>query len=201
MNQNYNSKEKKISQEQVIMKFFENNPNRDIHHPEVVDWATNFYENKYNTKFRDPDRAIRKLHQSGKLIKISKGIYSYNPELVKNNKISDFTAKQKAEIFKRDDYKCVKCGMGKREGEELHVDHVKPRDKGGLSTNENGQTLCAKHNFLKKNLGMTETGKKMFLRILESSKENNEIELQKFCEDVLAQYEKHNMNGHIVWKK
>lgn len=69
------------------------------------------------------------------------------------------------------------------------------------ATLENGQTLCAKHNFLKKNLKQTETGKKMFLRMLESAKNEGEKELIDFLEDVLKVYEKHNINGHIAWKR
>ena len=91
--------------------------------------------------------------------------------------------------------------MGKKEGVELHIDHIKPKDLGGRATLENGQTLCAKHNFLKKNLKQTETGKKMFIRMLEAAKNANQKELIDFLEDVLKVYEKHNMNGHITWKK
>ncbi|WP_283249679.1 hypothetical protein [Helicobacter turcicus] len=41
----------------------------------------------------------------------------------------------------------------------------------------------------------------MFLRMLESAKNTNEKELIAFLEEVLEVYEKHNINGHIVWKK
>ncbi len=41
----------------------------------------------------------------------------------------------------------------------------------------------------------------MFLRMLETAKNANEKELIDFLEDVLEVYEKHNINGHIVWKK
>lgn len=54
---------------------------------------------------------------------------------------------------------------------------------------------------MKKNLKQTETGKKMFIRMLDTAKEQNDTELISFLEDVLEVYEKHNMNGHIVWKK
>ena len=47
-----------------------------------------------------------------------------------------------------------------QDGVELQVDHIKPKDKGGKATFENGQTLCATHNFRKKNYRQTETGKK-----------------------------------------
>lgn len=91
--------------------------------------------------------------------------------------------------------------MGLKEGVELHVDHIKPKDFGGKAVIENGQTLCSRHNFLKKNLKQTETGKKMFIKMLESVNHTNDTELKAFLEDVLKVYEKHNINGHIVWKK
>lgn len=41
----------------------------------------------------------------------------------------------------------------------------------------------------------------MFIKMLESVKHTNDTELKKFLEEVLEVYEKHNINGHIVWKK
>jgi len=52
--------------------------------------------------------------------------------------------------MERDEYKCVICGKGIKDGVEIHIDHIKPKDFGGKATIENGQTLCAQHNFLKK---------------------------------------------------
>lgn len=103
--------------------------------------------------------------------------------------------------MKRDGYKCVICGRGYREGVELHVDHIKPKYLGGKSTIENGQTLCAQHNFIKKTLKQTETGKKMFIRLYELAKSEGNEELRKFCADVLETYEKYNINSHIIWKR
>ncbi len=103
--------------------------------------------------------------------------------------------------MKRDGYKCTICGNGKKEGVELHVDHIKPKELGGKATLANGQTLCAKRNFIKKNLKQTETGKKMFIRLYELAKEKNNIELKKFCCDVLKTYDRHGINGHIIWDK
>lgn len=66
---------------------------------------------------------------------------------------------------------------------------------------ENYQTLCAQHNFIKKTLKQTETGKKMFVRLYELVKSEKNEKLTKFCADVLKTYEKHDINGHIGWKK
>lgn len=192
---------KYITQLDLLMEFYRKNPGRDISHPEIVDWATSEWEERTGKVFRDPDRGIRLLHQHGYLIKVKKGVYRYNPAEAQQRELENFSVAQKAEILKRDDYKCVMCGRGKKEGVDLHVDHIKPRDVGGKATVENGQTLCAQHNFIKKNLKQTEAGKKMFIRLYElAKKENNEM-LQDFCTQILQTYEDHDINGHIEWKK
>ncbi|WP_297814221.1 HNH endonuclease [uncultured Helicobacter sp.] len=194
--------EKQGSQLDLIMEFFKANPKRDIPHPEVVDWVVKEWQKRTGKVFRDPDRGIRSLHQRGYLQKIAKGVYRYDSDFVAlREDLEDFAPALKKQILERDNYQCVICGIGKQEGAELHIDHIKPKDLGGKATLENGQTLCSKHNFLKKNLKQTETGKKMFLRMLETAKNANEKELIDFLEDVLEVYEKHNINGHIVWKK
>lgn len=194
-------KDNNLVQSDLLVEFFKKNPNRDIKHPEVVDWVFNTYKKRTGKIFRDPDRAIRKLSQSGFLIKIAKGIYRYDPSKAYKRELKDFTQAQKEIILKRDGYRCVECGKGKKDGVELHVDHIKPKDFGGEAIIENGQTLCSQHNFMKKNLNQTETGKKMFIRLYELVKKEKNEKLIQFCSDVLEVYEKHDINGHIVWKK
>lgn len=188
-------------QKELIIEFFKKNPNRDIEHPEVVDWVVATYKKRTGKVFRDPDRAIRQLAQSGFLIKIAKGVYKYDPDKAYKRELEDFTAAQKEAILKRDGYKCVICGRGKKDGVDLHIDHIKPKDFGGEATIENGQTLCSQHNFIKKNLKQTETGKKMFIRLYDLAKSENNKELMKFCADILETYEKYDINGHIIWKR
>jgi len=188
-------------QKDLVIEFFRKNPNRAIRHPEVVDWVVATYKKRTGNIFRDPDRAIRHLSQSGFLIKIAKGIYQYDPEKAYTRELEDFTAAQKKVILKRDSYKCVICGRGKKDGVELHVDHIKPKDFGGEATVENGQTLCSQHNFIKKNLKQTETGKKMFIRLYELARKEKNVELVRFCADVLETYERYGINGHITWHK
>lgn len=190
-----------ITQAQIIMEYFENNPNKDIPHPEIVDWATEEYKKRTGSVFRDPDRQIRQLHQKGFLIKVNKGVYRYDPKFVKEKNLEDFSPALKEQIFKRDNYKCVICGRGRKEGVEIHVDHIKPKDLGGKATLENGQTLCSQHNFLKKNFRQTETGKRLFIRLYELAKNENNKSLLKFCTEILEVFEKNGINGHIIWKR
>ena len=50
-------------------------------------------------------------------------------------------------ILKRDSFRCVICGQSASDGIVLHIDHIKPIAKGGLTTPENLQTLCSECNF------------------------------------------------------
>jgi len=191
----------KTTQDAIIMEYFKKHPNRDIPHPEIVDWVTEKYKKLTGLVFRDPDRQIRKLHQGGYLIKVQKGVYRYDPSIVQKRELEDFTPEQKKQILERDGFKCVICGKGVNDGVELQIDHIKPKDLDGKAIIENGQTLCAQHNFIKKNLKQTETGKKMFIRLYELSKIEKNQELIDFCTEILKVYEHFNINGHIIWKK
>ena len=195
------NKDKSTTQISLLMEYYKKNPNRDIPHPEIVDWATKEWKKRMGEVFRDPDRGIRKLYQDGYLIKVKKGIYKYSPENVNKKNLEDFSASQKAAILRRDGSRCVLCGRGEKEGADLHVDHIKPKDLGGKAEIDNGQILCSQHNFLKKNLKQTETGKKMFIRLYKLAKSKKNKELQDFCKDVLQAYEDHDINGHIDWDK
>jgi len=194
-------KKEELSQMALIMEYFKKHPGKEIPHPEIVDWVVSEFKKRTDKVFRDPDRGIRKLSQDGQLIKIKKGIYKYDPDFVNNKELEEFTPKQKEEIFKRDNYRCVICGRGKADGVEIQADHIKPKELGGKAETENGQTLCAQHNFQKKYYKQTETGKRMFIRLYELAKKNSDKELTAFCEQVLKVYEKNNINGHIIWKK
>lgn len=189
-----------MSQQDLMFSYYRARPGQAIRHADAVDWATEEWAKQTGKVFRDPDRAIRKLHQDGKLQKLGKGLYSYDPELEVSRMLEDFSPGNRQQILKRDGYKCVVCGASEAEGVELHVDHIKPKDKGGRATIENGQTLCAMHNFRKRNLGQTETGKKMFIRLYEVARNTGDGQLCAFIRDVLLTYEKHNVNGHIVWR-
>ena len=190
---------RRTSQMELIFSYYRDHPRESIPHAEVVDWATSEWNRQTGKVFRDPDRSIRKLHQEGRLQKIAKGVYCYDPDLETDIELEDFTAAQRAAILERDGHRCVICGLGVGSGRELHVDHIKPKDKGGRATIENGQTLCSEHNMRKKNYGQTETGKKMFIRLLDLAREEHDAKLCEFIQDVLLTYERHGINGHIEW--
>lgn len=195
------TKSSPVSQMKLVMDFFKKNPNRNIEHPEIVDWATEEYRKRTGKIFRDPDRQIRSLHQRGFLQKIKNGVYRYDPQYAEKRELEDFTPALKKRILERDNYRCVFDGKGIKEGVTLHIDHIKPKELGGKATLENGQTICGQHNNLKKIFRQTETGKKAFIRLYELAKLEDNKELIKFCSEILEVFERNNINSHIVWKR
>lgn len=59
------------------------------------------------------------------------------------------------EIFKNDEYKCVECGST----DNLSIDHIIPRSKGGTNKKENLRTLCIKCNSKKRDKIIPSMGK------------------------------------------
>jgi len=187
--------EKSISE--LVLEYFKTHPNKDLRHGPVVDWVEKQYVKLTGSKPRDPWRAIRKLSQEGKLIKVSKGIYRYDPSYMREVKLWDFPPKVKEEIFKRDNYRCVVCNRGREDRVEICADHKMPKDKGGSNTLDNGQTLCAEHNLLKKNYSQTEAGKRYFIKIYEDAVNIGDERMIEFCKQVFDAYNKHSINTHI----
>lgn len=58
------------------------------------------------------------------------------------------TSKLRESIKQRDNYTCQKCGLSTKDEKNLllEIDHIIPISKGGMSTEENLQTLCWKCN-------------------------------------------------------
>ncbi len=181
----------------LVMQYFKKHPNKDLHHGPVVDWVEKQYLKLYGRKPRDTWRQIRKFHQEGKLIKVKKGVYRYDPTYVKEVKLWEFSEKDKEEIFKRDNYKCVLCGRGKKDGIEICADHRIPKDKGGTNTVENGETLCMEHNLMKKNYSQTEAGKNYFIKIYRQAVACCDKRMIAFCKCVFECYDEYKINGHI----
>ncbi len=181
----------------LIMEYFQKHPKQDLKHGPVVDWVEEQYFKLYGKKPRDPWRQIRKFHQEGILIKVRKGVYRYDPNLINEVELFDFSPDIKEAMFKRDGYKCVFCGRGIKDGVELCADHILPKDKGGDNSIDNGQTLCMECNLRKKNLTQTEFGKKSFVRMYKNAVVAGDEKIINFCKCLFDCYDFHEVNGHI----
>lgn len=180
-----------------MIEYFQKHSNKDIKHGPVVDWVTKEYLKSNPEPPRDTWRTIRKLSEKGKLIQVKKGVYRYDPILIKEIELFGFPSDVKEKIFERDNHRCVVCGKGRADGVEIHADHMKPKNKGGDNSIDNGQTLCTQHNNIKKNYSQTEAGKRYFIKIYKQAVATGDEKMVKFCKDVFDIYDKHRINGHI----
>lgn len=181
----------------LVMEYFVNHPNEELSHAPVVDWVTEQYVQEHGTPPRDPWRTIRQLHQEGKLIKVRQGIYKYDPNYEHEVVLFEFSPRDRETIFERDSYRCIVCGRGPRDGVALAADHIKPKDRGGTNTVENGQTLCYEHNLRKRNYSQTEAGKRYFIRMYKVALEHQDKKIIAFCRSVFDAYDKHDVDSHI----
>lgn len=180
-----------------MLEFFHDHPNEDMEHDPVVDWVTEQRVAMGYNPPRDVWREVRKLHQEGILVNPSRGVYKYDPDYVHDTDLQDFSPAVKQAIFERDNYRCVVCNLGREDGVNIAADHKKPKDKGGTNDLQNGQTLCYKHNAMKKNYSQTEAGKRFFRHTYDMAVENNDEKMIAFCEAVFDVYEEYDMNGHV----
>lgn len=181
----------------LIMEYFKKHPKENLKHGPVVDWVEEKYLKLYKRKPRDTWRSIRRLYQEGKLIKVKKGVYRYDPDYVKKVELFDFPLKVKEAIFKKDGYKCVWCGRGKKDGVEICADHIIPLDKGGTNTVENGQTLCMQCNLIKKNYSQSEAGKRFVMKMYEQAVAKKDKKMIEFCKHIFDVYNRFQINRHI----
>lgn len=70
------------------------------------------------------------------------------PDLVPKDPNRDFDHNERVVIWRRDGGICQKCGE-EILFEEMHADHIVAHAKGGLTTLDNGQTLCVPCNLMK----------------------------------------------------
>ena len=184
---------------ELILDFFINRPKTEFRHAPIEEWVAEQYiiENEGSSRPQDVRRAVRKLAETGRLIKVGRGIFKYDPDSDHEVDLSEFSDSVKQDIFQRDNYRCVVCNLGPEDRVEIAVDHKIPRSKGGTNTLENGQTLCITHNNMKKNYTQTEAGKRYFIHIYETALQNQDEEMIAFCRSVFDAYDEHEINGHI----
>ena len=72
LKQSKDNKASDVVQSELLMEFFKKNPNRDVSHPEVVDWVTAEYLKRTGKVFRDPDRAFANYIRQGTCKKLRK---------------------------------------------------------------------------------------------------------------------------------
>lgn len=181
----------------LIMEYFRNCPNQWVKSATVGEWVSEQYFKAHGRYPKSVGTNVNQLHQDGKLISKNNGYYKYDPDFEREVEFKDFSEAVKQAIFRRDGYKCVICGLGEQDGVKIAADHKIARSKGGTNTLENGQTLCYKHNSMKKNYSQTEAGKRFFIKIYESAMKIDDTKMIAFCQLVFDAYDKHDIDRQI----
>lgn len=99
----------------------------------------NYYRNRSKVYLRDMKDVIENIEERNQY----KETIQYQRNLM--------TPGLRFDILKRDNYICQVCGATTEMGAKLHVDHIKPISKGGLTEKNNLQTLCQTCNLGKSN--------------------------------------------------
>ena len=107
----------------------------------------------------------------------------------------EFPLAEKEEIFIGDGYRCTMCGRGVKEGAKLHIDPIRMKDKDGKIKTVSGLTLCELHTFIGEE--GKETPLKMFVRLREQAREDDDEKMQSFFTEILGVYEQYGMNEHL----
>ena len=61
-----------MKNQEFLFLYYKKRPLKVIKHEEIIPDAIEKYKQKYSQDLQDPDKAIRKLYEEGKLIKIAK---------------------------------------------------------------------------------------------------------------------------------
>lgn len=110
-------------------------------------------QSPYSRRFKSWSNAIKSFIE-----------YANSNDIENTNQITRTNGDQKKQrdpslrlrykVLKRDDFSCVCCGASpaKKTSILLHIDHIKPWSKGGVTELDNLQTLCQNCNLGKSNI-------------------------------------------------
>ena len=184
------------NQTDILKEFFINHPNQDIPQTMVVDWVTAEWEKRTGKIFRHPGSTLRNLFHRGYLLKPKRGCYRYDPKQSIVRKPHRFSDTKRKQILMRDNHKCVVCGLGKKEGEDIYATHLYIDASMSGNKSGNGITLCGKHkNIMLASSKNTHISKDTFITLYNKARDKSDQKTMNFYQDILRVYEKHKVDS------
>lgn len=119
-------------------------PSELIDEREADEWAKDLYD--YIQAFRISGGEKNNINIRNNVY--TRKLFREVENLVRKDSKRLFDENQKIVMWRRDNKKCKECGKPV-EFDEMHADHIVPHSTGGLTTIENGQTLCVQCNLKK----------------------------------------------------
>ena len=147
---------KNPSQAEFVMAHFKKHPRQALALDDWTDDLARQYKAQTGYTARHFRSVARRLYGDGRLERVGRGVYKYDPDVIPKPRFSGFTAKQKRAIRQRDEYRCVVCGLGSAHGVRLYVDFLDPNLPDRAADIVNGAIFCLRHSPGKKNLTLLE---------------------------------------------
>lgn len=111
-----------------------------------IRYTTPAARNVYGRSFDYDFKRLRELFDYAKQVKKES---ETRQEQIKIER-AKMTDSLRYDIMRRDNFRCKLCGSTAEDGVKLHVDHIVPVSKGGLTVKSNLRTLCDRCNLGKR---------------------------------------------------
>jgi hypothetical protein len=190
-----------VSQRDFTRDWFEKRPNQVFTSRQLREMLTADYESLTGKVFGDPEKMVRDLFKARFLERPSEGHYVYRTTGAKGKNKTGFTQKETMEILERDDFLCVICKRGAKDGVLLSVGFAKSLLRGGQLSIANGRTFCPRHKFISE-IGQSSNSRTSHIRhlnaVLPSSDKAN-ARSQSFWEEFIDLLSKYGVDETLIY--
>jgi len=96
--------------------------------------------------------SFKNINPEIKTFEITNNIEEFLPTIIKDQREKrSIPLNLRYKVLHRDKSTCIKCGKTPLDGVKLHIDHIIPFSKGGLTVLNNLRTLCSECNIGRSN--------------------------------------------------
>ena len=194
-----------ISQEDFVRDWFRAHSDRDIPHLESKPLIEQAWLEQTGSRIEDVDRAIRRLAESGELIKVRKGVYRHDSTAVQSRSGGTFTEFTSQAALERDSFCCTICLEPADHKRDVHVVAVTPFELGGAPLLSNARTVCSFHKLAlelldkRGNISSVRV-RKTLDRILKTQNASSGNGLV-LAEELLRSFERHTGSSELNWRE
>lgn len=173
-----------FSQEDFVREWFRAHPDRDIPHLESKPSIEQAWFEETGARIEDVDRAIRRLAESGELLKVRKGVYRRNSDAARSKIVDNFSEFTSQAALERDLFCCTICLEPADHKRDVHVVAVSAFEFGGAPLLSNARTVCSFH--------------KVALELLDRHGDISSVQLKKTMDRILRSHKASSGNGLVL---
>jgi hypothetical protein len=171
--------ERRQSQADFIFSYFQDHPNEDLTTASVVDWATEEWYRRNASRLKDPDRAIRKLAETGLVQQLAKGLYRYTPNHIVP--VEDRPKPKSRGVGSGPKNRiCAACGFGNETSTAVETVSISNSTAATIS-------LCRKHADMYRRSGVLDFCTRYFTAISTEASARGDSELADLCRRLISE--------------